>query len=145
MNNTNHTLKSNNGAPRVAVLYCQNSVKKDANIASAVEKFQDFTLHPAIMPCSSKIQVPHILKILDQEADGVEIVACPDKKCRFLDGSCRSGKRVGYARKLLDEINAGAERLGITYASCLSEKEFLELASKRARAVKELLNQEGRQ
>jgi F420-non-reducing hydrogenase iron-sulfur subunit len=91
-----------------------------------------------MMPCSSKIEVPHILRVLEQGVDGVEVAACPESKCHFLVGSLRAEKRVDYTRRLLDEIQIGAERLGISRGTGLSAKKLMGLAERRAEAVKTL-------
>jgi coenzyme F420-reducing hydrogenase delta subunit len=75
------------------------------------------------------------LKILEQGADGVELVGCPKDKCRFLVGSLQAEKRVQRASGLLDEIRMGGERLGLTRAQKLSVQELLDLANARAKAV----------
>lgn len=122
----------------IVVLYCQHCVRKDANIMAESGKALGFTVRPVMIPCSSKIQVPHILKILEQGADGVEIVACPEERCRFLVGSLRAEKRVGYIHRLLDEIRMGKERLGISRKTGLTAKALIGLAADRIKAVKPL-------
>jgi len=97
--------------PEVVVLYCQHCLGDGANITAESKGISGFCLRSVMMPCSSKIEVPYILKILEQGADAVEIVACPVSKCRFLVGSSRTAKRIEYVRRLLDEIDIGAERV----------------------------------
>jgi len=115
-------------------------VSDDADVTQASVKTKGISVRSAMMPCSSKVQTSHLLKILDQEADGVEVVACPEGACRFLVGSKRTQKRVDYARKLLDEIQVGADRLGISRRTGLSGEELMKLATDRATAVQRLMN-----
>jgi F420-non-reducing hydrogenase iron-sulfur subunit len=134
--------------PEIVVLYCQRCVRKEADVPSddetsaAVEVEANcasgFSVRPAMMPCSSKIEVPYILKILERGADAVEVVACPADGCQFLVGSLRAEKRIEYVRGLLDEIYLGAERVGISRGPGLSAKDLIELAAKRAEKVKSL-------
>ncbi len=125
-------------APEVVVLYCGNCVSPDANITAESSRTKGFTVRTKMLPCSSKVEVSYLLKILEQGADGVEIVACPEEKCQFLIGSLRAEKRIKYAGDLLDEIDMGAERLGISRGECLSAQEIMGLAANRARAVRSL-------
>ena len=76
---------------------------------------------------------------MDKEADGVEVVACPDEKCHFLVGSRRTKRRVEYIRKLLDEIGVEADRVGLTQKMNLSCDDLIELAAKRIAIIKSLL------
>jgi coenzyme F420-reducing hydrogenase delta subunit len=124
--------------PEIVVLYCQHSVAPDADVAVAAQQARGFLLRPKMMPCSSKVEVPHLLRILEQGADGVELVACPEDKCRFLVGSLMAGKRVRRAKELLEEIRFGSERLGISHTQPLSAEGLLGLAKARAEVVKPL-------
>jgi len=124
--------------PEVVLLYCQHSLGDDSDITTAVKKTLGFSVQPVMMPCSSKIEVSYILKILERGADAVQVAACPAKKCRFLIGSSRTAKRIEYVRRLLDEIGIGAERVGIRSASDMSAEKLLEIAAQRAKAVEPL-------
>ncbi len=124
--------------PEVVVLYCQHCVGNGAEIAVKSQTASGFSARPMMMPCSSKIEIPYILRILEQGADAVEVVACSDGGCRFLVGSLRADKRVDYLRGLLDQVNVGAERVGISRGPGLSAEELLALAASRAEAVKDL-------
>lgn len=124
--------------PQIVVLYCQHCVTDGANVAVESDRASGFSVRSVMVPCSSKIEVPHVLQILEEGVDGVEVVACPEDKCRFLVGSLRAEKRIKYIRRLLDEINIGAERLGISHGPGLTAKRLMALAAGRAKAVKAL-------
>ena len=124
--------------PEIVVLYCQHCVADDANVTVGVQQTCGLTVRPTMIPCSSKVEISHLLRILEQGADGVELVACPQDKCRFLVGSLNAQKRVERAGGLLDEIRMGGERLGLSRGERLSAEELLALAQARAEAVKPL-------
>lgn len=124
--------------PEIVVLYCQHCVAADANVTIASQQVRGLTVRTSMMPCSSKVEIPHLLKILEQGADGVELVACPQDVCRFLVGSLKAEKRVDRASGLLDEIRMGGVRLGLSRRSKLSAQDLLALAQARAEAVKPL-------
>jgi len=124
--------------PEVVVLYCQHCLGNGAEIAVTSWEASGFSIRPIMMPCSSKIEVPYILRILEQGVDAVEVVACPDGECRFLTGSFRAEKRINYIRGLLDQINIGTERVGISRGSGLSAEELVALAAGRAEAARNL-------
>jgi coenzyme F420-reducing hydrogenase delta subunit len=89
-----------------------------------------------MMPCSSKIEVPYILRVLESGADAVEIVACPEKNCKFLVGSLRAERRVEYIRGLLEKIGYAPERVGINRILSQSPEKLLDIARSRADAVR---------
>ncbi len=124
--------------PEIVVLYCQQCVGKEARVDVAFQKAAGFSARAAVMACSSRVEVSHILKILEQGADAVEVVACPSEQCKFLVGSARAEKRIQYARHLLDEIHMGGDRVGISRRTGLSAEALLELAAGRADAARSL-------
>ena len=124
--------------PEIVVLYCQHCVADDANVTIGAQQICGLTVRPTMIACSSKVEIPYLLKILEQGVDGVQLVACPQDKCRFLVGSLMAEKRIEYARGLLDEIRLGSQRLGLSRNEKLSAEELLALAEARAQAVKPL-------
>ena len=130
--------ESQNGETRIVVLYCQHSVGDDVDVTSCAKSIAGVRVRPAMMPCSSKVQVSHLLSILDKEADGVEVIVCPTGYCEHLIGSKRAVKRIDYARSLLDDIGVGPDRLGISHGAELPAEEFVKRVTARAEAVMNL-------
>ena len=124
--------------PEIVVLYCQHSVEGSAAVDVASQQMRGLTVRPSMLPCSSKVEIPHLLKILEQGADAVELVACPQDRCRFLVGSLKAENRVDRASGLLEKIGMGGERLGLSRRAKLSAQDLLALAKARAEAVKPL-------
>ena len=121
--------------PEIVVLYCQHCASDEADIAAEASGKSGFAVRCVMMPCSSKVQAHHILRILEEGADGVEVVGCPAGKCRLLVGSSRAEKRVNYAARLLDEIGMAGERVGMSRGQGLSVQELMVPAKARADAV----------
>jgi coenzyme F420-reducing hydrogenase delta subunit len=127
------------GGLDIALLYCQHTIRDDADINGAAKGEMAYRIRPAMMPCSSKVQLSYLLKILDEAYDGVEVVACASESCRFLVGSAKAVKRVNRGRALLDRIGVGADRLGITFGSGLSGEALVDIALKRGEAVRAIV------
>jgi F420-non-reducing hydrogenase iron-sulfur subunit len=124
--------------PEIVVLYCQNCLAKDEKIKKDQNKTLGFKANFLMMPCSSKVEASHILKILADGIDGVQVVGCKTDQCRFLVGSSMADKRMEHAGKLLDDIHMGGARLGMDRGKNLSSKELIGIARERAKAVKPL-------
>jgi len=116
----------------VVVLCCERALKKGELGQEERLESGNLTVRSAIIPCSSKVEVSYLLRILEDGADGVEVIACPDGKCKFLVGNVRAERRVEYAKHLLERVGMGAGRLGITRAEGLSRKDVVAIAEKRA-------------
>ena len=133
-----HTPDKTGFEPEIVLLYCQQCVSEGADVTAESQQLSDFSVRPVMMPCSSKIEVSYILKILEKGADAVEVAACAPDKCRFLVGSIRAEKRIEYIRQLLDEINIGSDRVGISRKLGLTAKKLISLAAARGEAVRPL-------
>lgn len=69
------------------------------------------------LPCTGKIDVRYILSAFEHGADGVYIVACPIGSCHHVRGNERARSRIEFAKKILDQIGLGRERLDIFFVS----------------------------
>jgi coenzyme F420-reducing hydrogenase delta subunit len=122
--------------PEVVVLYCQHGLCDQAKGSAWSQASPGLSVRAIMMPCSSKIEVPYILRLLESGADAVEVVACPERSCKFLVGSLRAGKRIEYIRGLLERIGYTAERIGISRGLSQSPETLMEFARARADAVR---------
>ena len=124
--------------PEVVVLYCQHGLCDKAKASAWSQETNGLSVRAIMMPCSSKIEVSYILKILESGADAVEIVACPEKSCKFLIGSLRAEKRIEYIHSLLEKIGYSPERVGISRKLSQSPEKLIDLARARANAIRPL-------
>jgi F420-non-reducing hydrogenase iron-sulfur subunit len=125
------------GEPEIVVLYCAQSASDGLRLKTSLNG-AGFRVRLSMLPCSSKIEESFLLKILEEGADGIELVGCPVEKCRFLVGSVRAEKRVLHARDLLTQAGMSPERLGMTRAEDLTAETILQIAGKRAKAARPL-------
>ena len=124
--------------PEILVLYCGHTVGQGDRLSEGTKTGPGFKARFIMMPCSSKVEVAHLVKLIEQGADGITIVACPEQQCQFLVGSARAEGRVRYTRILLDEAGVSAERVGMAREQGLSVEGIMALAEKRAEAVRPL-------
>ena len=99
-----------NGLQLVAFC-CANSSGQAAELSKAAFGVDGVEVRLVQLACSSKIEVLHVLRALENGADGVALWTCPDKACKFGRGSIRAGKRIERARRIVDEIGVGAQRV----------------------------------
>jgi coenzyme F420-reducing hydrogenase delta subunit len=90
------------------------------------------------LPCTGKVDVEYIMKAFEQGADGVYIIACAIGNCHHDVGNVRATKRVEYAKKLLDDVGLGRERLGIYYVSAGQGYAFADAARQMTARVRRL-------
>ena len=90
------------------------------------------------LPCTGKVDIEYILKAFEQGADGVYVVSCTIGNCHHERGNVRATKRVEYAKKLLDDIGLGRDRLGMYYVSGGQGQAFADAAREMTTRVRRL-------
>jgi len=63
------------------------------------------------VPCTGKVDVAHLLRAIQQGADGVYCVGCLEGTCHYNEGNLRCRERVNHVRNLLDEIGMEGDRV----------------------------------
>ena len=127
-----------NFQPEIVVLYCRQALDAEERPPEGARQALGLRVRLVLLPCSSKVEAYQMLKIVEQGADGVLLLACPEKACRFLTGSLKAERRVQRARQLLGLVNMGPERVALRRVSGLSLKDILALAGQMAAEVKAL-------
>ncbi len=90
------------------------------------------------VPCTGRVDVIHMLKALENGADGVYLAGCLEGECHYLVGNLRAKRRVGYAKQLLDECGIGAERVAMYNLSSAQGQRFAEIAREMTEKIRQL-------
>ena len=130
--------RENKAVIEVAVLYCQHGLCDEDRGTAWSQQVEGVSVTATMFPCSSKLEVPYILKLLASGIDAVEVVACPENCCKFLIGSGRAERRIEYIQGLLESIGDAKERVGISRKLKQSGPDLIEIARSRADAVRDL-------
>ena len=111
------------------VAFCCNHSGYDAYESACRElAFSDEALRIVRVPCSGKVDIPHILQAFENGAYAVMVFACYRDNCKYIHGNVRAGKRVEDVKRLLDEVGVEPERL-----------EFYNVASNTPVKIKSLI------
>lgn len=121
--------------PEVKVLYCGRTLNNEGYFAEGRKKGPGFIADFAMLPCSSTVEVGHLIKLIEQGADAVLVIACPENRCQLFTGSSHAGKRIGYARNLLNEVGIEPSRLRIVHGQDLSVGGLMAFAEQTARDI----------
>jgi coenzyme F420-reducing hydrogenase delta subunit len=90
------------------------------------------------IPCTGKVDVLYLLKTFQSGADGVFVAGCREGDCHYLTGNLRARKRVEYAKKILDAVGIGGERLEMYNISAAEGPKFVKLANEMTERIKTL-------
>jgi F420-non-reducing hydrogenase iron-sulfur subunit len=90
------------------------------------------------VPCTGRVAIIHLMRAMEQGADGVMVAGCLEGDCHYQRGNLRARKRVGYVRDLLDHIGVGGERVVMYNLSAGQGPRFAEIAREMTAKVREL-------
>ncbi len=127
-----------NFIPEIVILFCQHCVAEDVTFTDSSRRFSDHTARWVIMPCSSKVEIDHLVTIFGHGPDAVQVIGCLEHQCRFLNGNFRAEKRVEQVNRLLDEIGFGAERIQMINGNRFTKDDLLNMAKANAEDVRPL-------
>ena len=90
------------------------------------------------VPCTGRVDILHLLKALEDGADGVYVAGCLEGDCHYLTGNLKARKRVEYVKKVLEDLGVEKERVAMYNLSAAQGPRFVEIANEYTGIVKEL-------
>jgi coenzyme F420-reducing hydrogenase delta subunit len=90
------------------------------------------------VPCTGKVDLLHILKAFEKGADGVYAVGCMEGDCHYTSGNFRARKRIEQAKKILDAVGVGGQRVEMFNMASSEGPMFAEVAVKMVDAIRAL-------
>ncbi len=129
---------SNSFEPNITAFSCSYCGYTASDTAGALGREYPANVKYVKMPCTGKIDVRYILAAFEQGADAVYVIACPLGNCHHISGNEFGKKRVERAKKILDQIGLGGERLDIFYMTAGQGSAFAAAAETMVERVKKL-------
>lgn len=124
--------------PKIVAFCCYYCAYGAADLAGTMRLQYPTNVKIIKLLCTGKVDVLHILRAFEDGADGVYVAGCLEGGCHFLEGNLRARKRVEYAKKLLDEIGIGSERLEMYNMSAAMGQRFAEVAEEMTEKIRKL-------
>lgn len=90
------------------------------------------------LPCSGRVDIIHLMKAIEDGADGVFVAGCLEGDCHYSLGNLRAKKRVAYVREILEKVGVGAERVIMYNLSAGQGPRFAEIAREMTEKIKQL-------
>ncbi len=90
------------------------------------------------VPCSGRVDILHLLKAIEDGADGVYIAGCLEGECHFLTGNLKARRRVNYVKKVLSELGIEPERVEMYNLSAGEGPRFVEIAKEMTERIQAL-------
>jgi len=124
--------------PCITVFTCIYCGYTSADTAGALRLSYPPNIHLVRLPCTGKTDVLYILKAFEEGADGVYVVGCSLGNCHHVRGNERGKARVERAKKLLDAIGLGGERLEMFFVSGGMGATFARYAEEMTERIRKL-------
>jgi len=90
------------------------------------------------VPCTGKVDILHIMRAFEKGADGVYAVGCMEGDCHYTSGNFRARKRIEQAKKLLDTVGTGGDRVEMYNLASSEGPLFAKIATEFVEKIKEL-------
>ena len=129
---------TNNFTPDIVAFCCHYCAYAAADLAGSMRLEYSSAIKVIELPCSGKLDTLYVLRAFEDGADAVYVAGCLEGNCHFLEGNYRAKKRVYFAKKLLDEIGLGSERLEMYNMSAAMAQAFAEAANEMTERARKL-------
>ena len=122
--------------PQITLFHCINVFPEGASLPFTAR--ESFDLKTVKLPCSGLIRDIVLMKAFESGSDGVIVMVCPEKQCRYVKGNLRAKKRVDWVKNLLDEIGISGRRLTIHNVIRKDKKAAVRIIQKAIEDLQEL-------
>lgn len=124
--------------PIVVAFCCTYCAYAAADLAGSARLQYPTNIRIIKVPCTGRVDIIHILKALENGADGVYIAGCLEGTCHFLTGNYKAKKRVQYVKNLLSDLEIKPERVEMYNMSAAQGVRFVEVAKEMVERIKTL-------
>ncbi len=124
--------------PKIVAFCCNFCAFAAADLAGAMRLQYSPGVRIIRLPCTGKVDTIHLLKALEDGADGVFVAGCLEGQCHYLEGNLRAKKRVAYAKRLLAEAGIASERIDMFNLSSAMGGRFAEIVEEMTERITKL-------
>lgn len=124
--------------PQIVAFCCKYCAYAAADLAGSMRLSYPSNVKIVQLPCTGRVDIFHLLKAIEEGADGVYVAGCLEGECHFLKGNLRARKKVEYVKKILAELGIEAERVEMYNLSSAMGPRFAEIAREMTERIKEL-------
>lgn len=124
--------------PQIVAFCCNYCSYAAADLAGSIRMTYPANIKIVHVPCSGRVDILHLIKALENGADGVYIAGCMEGDCHFETGNYKARKRVKYLQKMLADINIEPERVQMFNIAASDAPKFARVAEEVTRKITEL-------
>ncbi len=114
--------------PTIIAFCCKYCAYAAADLAGSMRLSYPANIKISQVPCTGRVDIVHLLKAIEDGADGVYVAGCMEGDCHFVSGNLKARKRVTYVKKTLTELGMEPERVEMFNLSSAMGPRFAEIA-----------------
>jgi len=128
--------KEHESEPVVVCFACRWCSYAAADLAGIMRLEYPVNVRIILVPCTGRVDIRHILTAFERGADGVILSGCLKEQCHYVDGNITAERRVNIAKKALDVLEIGGDRLEMIFCSAGMPTEFVEFIKEFIKKIK---------
>ena len=117
-----------NFEPRIVAFCCKYCAYAAGDLAGSMRISYPANIRVIQVPCTGRIDVIHMMRALENGADGVYVAGCLEGECHFLSGNLKAKRRVAQVKNILAAVGTDPERLQMYNLSSAMGPRFAEIA-----------------
>ena len=121
--------------PQIVAFCCLHCAYAAADLAGGSRCGYPSSIKIIAVPCTGRVDSLHLVKALEDGADGVMVAGCLPGRCHFQTGNLHANQRVEHVRSLLEEIGLEADRVRMINVSAGMGVQFAERAKEMAETI----------
>lgn len=124
--------------PQIIAFCCKYCAYAAADLAGSMRLEYPANVKIVQVPCSGRVDAWHLLRAIEEGADGVYVAGCLEGECHFLEGNLKTKRKVNAVRKLLAEVGIEPERIAMYNLSSAMGPRFAEIAAEMTGRIRRL-------
>jgi len=124
--------------PKILAFCCKYCAYAAADLAGSMRLSYPANVKVIQVPCTGRVDILHLLRAIEDGADGVYVAGCLEGECHFLSGNLSTRKRVEYVKKTLASIGIEPERAEMFNLSSAMGPRFAEIAREMTERIRKL-------
>jgi F420-non-reducing hydrogenase iron-sulfur subunit len=124
--------------PRILAYCCKYCAYAAADLAGSMRLSYPGNIKIIQVPCTGRVDALHLLKAMEDGADGVYVAGCLEGECHFLTGNIRAKKRAQNIKDIMIRIGIESERVEMFNLSSAMGGRFAEVALEMTERIKKL-------
>ncbi len=124
--------------PCIVAFCCKYCAYAAGDLAGSMRLSYPANIRIIQVPCTGRVDIVHLLRAIEDGADGVYVAGCLEGECHFLTGNLKTRRKVEYVQKTLAEIGIDPGRVEMFNLSSAMGPRFAEIAREMTERTREL-------